>query len=241
MGTDPAGIGAHPRLGQIIDGTFDGYLDSWAVAARNDGRPIVLRFAAEMNGNWYPWSESLNGNAVGEFAQAWRHIHDRFEAVGADNVIWLWSVNRTNNLSTDIATYYPGDEYVDWVGMSGYLRQLTPGVTPSFSATFDLTLGQLRALTTKPILLAEIGAGTDETNKSAWIRSLFSGMAASPDIIGFLYFNDQKVGGDWRLQTSQAVVNAFADGVDHPRWRTGVNPGGMVPGQRVTLPASGVS
>jgi len=235
------GASRQPRLGEIIDGTYDAYIDQWATATRDHGKPIVLRFAAEMNGNWYPWSESVNGNSQGEYVQAWRHLHDRFEAVGADNVIWLWSSNRVDSLSTTLSSYYPGDAYVDWIGMAGYWRQVRAGQPPTFATTFGRTLTQLRAISNKPILLSEVGAGTDEANKIAWIRSFFDGLAASPDIIGFIWFNDQKSGGDWRIQVTQGIVDAFADGVDDSRWRTGVDPGGMIPGQRITVPARGVS
>ena len=78
------------RLRNIIAGRFDPYIRP-GQDARRLRRPVRLRFAQEMNGNWYPWSEHANGNRPHEFVRAWRHIHDIFRAAGATNVEWVWS------------------------------------------------------------------------------------------------------------------------------------------------------
>ena len=74
------------QLSDVIAGTYDSYIREFAEAARDWGHPFFLRFNWEMNGNWFPWSEGVNGNQPGEFVAAWRHVHDIFTAVGADNV-----------------------------------------------------------------------------------------------------------------------------------------------------------
>ena len=197
-----------------------------------------MRLAAEMNGSWYSWSSGVNGNEAEDYVDMWRHVHDRFDAAGADNVVWLWSVNRSDNLRTDIADYWPGEEYTDWVGISGYWRGFDGAPEPTFSAIFDKTLGELRAITTKPILLAEVGAGTSvDADRVLWLNTLFDGLSRNLDIIGFVYFNDVKSGGDWRIQFSQTMVDAFADGVESDRWESGVLPTGMTAGDRLNVPA----
>ena len=232
------GADSQPTLRSIADGDWDFYIDEWAAAAAAHGQPIVLRLASEMNGNWYSWSEEANGNQEGDFIDMWRHVHGRFDAAGADNVVWLWSVNRSDNLKTDIATYWPGEEYTDWVGISGYWRGLQGAPEPTFDAIFSKTLGELRALTAKPILLAEIGAGTNvDSDRVGWLNTVFAGLSANPDIIGFVYFNDVKAGGDWRIQFSQGMVDAFAAGVSDDRWESGSLPVGMKIGDRLSVPA----
>ncbi len=234
------GSGSHPKLAEIAAGDWDPYIDAWAEAAVAHGQPIVLRFAAEMNGNWYPWSENGFGNSPGEFAPAWRHVHDRFRLAGADNVVWLWSVNRVDNLSTDMSGYWPGGDYVDWVGISGYWRGYQAAPEASYQAVFGRTIGELRQLTEKPILLAEMGAGTEvDADRVDFLESVFAGLATDTDIIGFVYFNDRKAGGDWRVQYSQRLVDAFAAGVGNERWPSGVLPPGMELGERVSIPAYG--
>lgn len=232
------GADRQPTLREIADGDWDTYIDDWANAAAAHGQPIVLRLAGEMNGNWYSWSEQLNGNSQGDFIDMWRHVHGRFEAAGADNVVWLWSVNRSNNLKTDITTYWPGEQYTDWVGISGYWRGFDGAPAPTFDAIFGKTIAELRSITAKPILLAEIGAGTNvDADRVNWLTTVFDGLAANPDIIGFVYFNDTKAGGDWRIQFSQPMVDAFAAGVADQRWTSGALPTGMKIGDRLSVPA----
>lgn len=209
-----------PHLADIANGAWDDYLNRWANAAKLQNLPIALRFAQEMNGDWYSWSEGKFGNRTGDYIRAWRHVRDLFDAAGADNIIWVWSPNRVDNLADrTLARVYPGDRYVDWVGMSGYYRDSGPGIAPSFDGTFAKTLAELkRVAPTKLILLTEVGAGTSESNRTAWIQSFFAGLLAHPEIIGFAWFNDFKSGGDWRIAYSGATASAFAAGVADPRY-----------------------
>ncbi len=64
------------RLINIIDGKFDSYIRAWAKSLAALKHPVLLRFAQEMDGNWFPWGDYANGNHPGQFVQAWRHVHD---------------------------------------------------------------------------------------------------------------------------------------------------------------------
>ena len=57
--------------------------ERWARQVAAYKGPVLLRFAQEMNGRWYPWSESTNGNHRGEFVRAWRHVHAIFDRAGS--------------------------------------------------------------------------------------------------------------------------------------------------------------
>jgi hypothetical protein len=207
-----------PHLRDIANGEWDEYFTQWATAVKANEKPVALRFAQEMNGNWYSWSDGRFGNANGDFVKAWRHVHDLFAEAGADNVLWVWSVNRVDTLpDKTLARVYPGDEYVDWIGVSGYYRE--PTVAPSFENTFGLTLAEIeRVAPDKLIMLTEVGAGTTEENRVAWIQSFFASMLEHQDIVGFNWFNDFKSGGDWQIQFSQATTQAFAAGVADSRY-----------------------
>ena len=231
------GADSQPTLRSIADGEWDPYIDEWAAAAAAHGQPIVLRLAAEMNGNWYTWSEQTNGNSEGDYVDMWRHVHSRFEAAGADNVVWLWSVNRSDNLKTDIIDYWPGEEYTDWVGISGYWRGHEGAPEPTFDSVYSNTLSELREITAKPILLAEVGAGTNvDADRINWLTTLFDGLETNPDIIGFVYFNDNKAGGDFRIQFSQGMVDVFAEGISGDNFESGALPTGMKIGDRLSVP-----
>src|SRR3712207_6839241 len=79
---DPGGGVDQPRyaLRRIASGAHDAYIREWATDARAWGKALLLRFAHEMNGDWYPWCERANGNRPGDYAAAWRHVHGVFRA-----------------------------------------------------------------------------------------------------------------------------------------------------------------
>ena len=224
--TDERPPDEHFALHRIIAGRFDHYIDSFARDVKKTGMPLVIRLDHEMNGDWYPWSEDKSYNSPGEYVAMWRHVVDRFRAIGADKyVIWLWAPTRVDNISHQtIAQYYPGDDYVDWVGMSGYQRSSTSQAT--FDITFGKTLGLLRALTSKPIFLAEIGATESGGRKAQWIESLFDNLPKNPDIIGFSWFNlavtsgggSDEVTNDWRINSSGPSILAFKHGIAKARY-----------------------
>jgi hypothetical protein len=215
-------------LASIIDGSHDEYIDRFATEVRDLGLPVAIRFAHEMNGNWFPWSEERNGNKKGEYVQAWRHVHDRFTALEATNAIWIWSPNVISaRPSVRLAPLYPGDGYVDWMGMVGYYRRVFVDdrgnpKPATFANTYQSTLDELRSVAVKPIVITELGATEVGGNKSAWIRSLFQGLADNPDVVGFVWFDHSVNGTDWRIESSDAASTEFAGGVADPRYRAGV-------------------
>jgi beta-mannanase len=223
------------ELSTIIDGDHDAYLTRWADALVANGLPLAIRLDHEMNGNWYPWAEGVNGNEQGEYVEMWRHVHDLFEARGANELVaWVWAPTRvegtpTKNRSLEYTeSLYPGDDYVDWVGLTGYLRN-SPETPQSgdFQGTFGKTLDQLRQITTKPIVLAEMGAAelgsTKDAQKPRWIDSLFAELAKpeNDDIVGFSWFNltattvssGSYLTNDWRITSRQDSLDAFRRGI----------------------------
>jgi hypothetical protein len=224
-GTDP-GVNAQYTLESIIDGSHDAFIEAWAKAAAAQHYPLVLRFAHEMNGNWFPWSEQTNGNSAGQYVAAWRHVHDIFTAEGATNVIWLWSPNIdtwcgtcTNTHSTPMAELYPGAAYVDWVGLTGYYRKVITNPDGSIKpATYDNTFGssisELEAAAPgKKVLLSEVGATEVGGQKEAWMQSVFAGVEADPNLLGLVWFDHSYDGNDWRIESSPAASAAWAAGV----------------------------
>lgn len=226
------------RLSRIYGGAFDDYVRSYARGIRDLKLPVVIRFDHEMNGNWYPWAEwsdvqgvSINGNQQGDYPKAWRHVHDIFQAEGAnDYAIWLWSPNRVNRICGQRrpVAFYPGNDVVDWIGMSGYYRNYDQlggpcdDIGASFDAVFGNTLTELRAITgNKPIFLSEIGATERGGDKSRWIADLFRGLGHNTDIVGFSWFSLAVSSGgekdrfthDWRVNSSVESQNAMRVGL----------------------------
>ena len=86
--SDP-GAGRFERFRRIAEGNHDAYIRRWARAAKKYGGPVIVRFAHEMNGNWFPWSLLNFDNDPAAFQTAWRHIVGIFRNVGATNVAFL--------------------------------------------------------------------------------------------------------------------------------------------------------
>jgi hypothetical protein len=208
------------QLGDVIAGNFDSYIREWAEGAKDWGHPFFLRFNWEMNGNWFPWSEGVNGNQPGEFVAAWRHVHDIFTQVGATNVTWVWCPNvDPGHQMQDLGSLYPGDEYVDWTGLDGYNwgdNPAGPRGWMSFNELFRQTYDEITAKVApgKPLVIAETGSSEYGGSKAAWIEdALHSATSEYPDLRGLLWFENYADGMDWPLETSQSATGAFAAGL----------------------------
>ncbi|MEO5320177.1 glycosyl hydrolase [Arthrobacter sp. CC3] len=198
-------------LDRIAAGDFDAYITQWGQALASWGQPVQLRFAHEMNGNWYPWAEGVNGNQPGDYVQAWRHVHDVVAATGASNVDWVWSPNVPYFGSTDLAGLFPGAGYVNVVALDGY----NWGTSASWSSwmspqdLFAPGIAQLRTLAPGlPILIAEVASAEAGGSKAQWNTDLVSYLAAQADVEGFVWFHMQKE-TDWRINSSDASAAAF--------------------------------
>src|SRR5437764_3314519 len=113
-------------LAEILSGRDDAMIRARAQAVAALEKPVFLRWGWEMNGSWSEWGGAANGGADAgprRYVAAWRHIHDLFREEGATNVAWVWSPNDSDVPDepwNHWTHYYPGDAYVDWVGIDGF-------------------------------------------------------------------------------------------------------------------------
>jgi hypothetical protein len=199
-------------LANIAAGRYDGYLISYADQVRRFGGPVIIGFAHEPNGNWYPWGQGRSSPA--NFIAAWRHIVDVFRAQGADNVTWLWTVNSMGNGVGPIAGLWPGAAYVTWVGIDGYY--VRPGDT--FASVFGPTIAAVRQLTSDQILISETAVGPATGDQPGKIADLFAGVRAQ-HLLGLVWFDKAQDNGpyrqDWQLEGDPAAIAAFRRGADY--------------------------
>lgn len=105
-----AHIAFEPKdISQVRD---DGYLRGFARKAKESGIPVFIRFAGEMNGAWTPYHKDPD-----LYIQKFRLVADVFHQE-APNVAMVWCVNDIPE--HNITRYYPGENYVDWVGVNFY-------------------------------------------------------------------------------------------------------------------------
>ena len=192
---NPSGI----NIGAIAAGRYDRYLSTYAKAVRTYHRSIILSFGHEMNGYWYSWGYRHTSPAV--FVAAWRHIVTLFRTLGARNVTWLWTVN-TVHKKTGVPSpgpWWPGQAYVNWVGIDGYYT--SPSAV--FASVFGPTIVYLRTLTHDPILITETSA-TPAAVQPAKIADLFQGIHLY-GLLGFVWFNSVDK-TDWRISSPEAMA-----------------------------------
>jgi mannan endo-1,4-beta-mannosidase len=192
-----------PSIADIADGATDAYTRKFASAVRTLNLPVAISFGHEMNGNWYPWGTTATDPV--DYVRAWRRIHDTFLDVGAANVIWVWSPNNINPVpQVPLKPFYPGDSYIDWIGVVGYY---TDSGASTFPMLFGPTMAVVRKFTHKPILIVET-ASQPGPRKRKDVSDLFAGVAASPDVIGFIWFDYVKR-ADWRIGSDPLALAEF--------------------------------
>ncbi len=124
------------KLTDIINGMHDTAITNWAIAAKAIAHPILVEFGTEMNGFWFSWNGRYYGAGTTDqygdstypdgpeiFRDAYRHIIDLCDQAGADNLTWFFHFDVHNDPDewwNDPVYYYPGDAYIDWLGVSTY-------------------------------------------------------------------------------------------------------------------------
>ena len=205
----------HEPLDEIIAGTHDATFHLRAKGARDLGVQIYLRWGHEMNGNWYSWSGAMNGAASGgaaKYIAAYHHVHDLFVADGATNVIWVWCplvADVPNESWNHWTNYYPGDDYVDWVGLDAYnWGTSAPCCTwQSFSQLATDLYDDYAAK--KPIMIPEISSAELGGNKAAWIGDLRTQLETRFTGIKAIVWFDINKETDWRIASSPPTLTAY--------------------------------
>jgi hypothetical protein len=206
-------------LQDILNGKYDAYIEKFGEMAALFGKPLMVRWGHEMNGNWYPWSGPRNGFSASNYIKTYQHVHDLTIKSGGSNVIWLWSPNAVstpNCSSNTFASYYPGDSYVDWIAMDGF----NFGASQSWShwTEFDELFDELYQVLqenfpNKPIMIGEMGTSPSGGKKSRWMENFFRvTKKCYKNIRAWTWFNINKE-TDWRFDSDKEVFNQFKKGV----------------------------
>ncbi len=208
------------HLQDIINGNWDSYIRARAAEFASVGAPIMVRWAHEFNGNWYPWGIANNNSNPALYVSAYRRVHDLVVAAGATNVQWIWCFNNDstpNSSFNDPAQSYPGDAYVDWVGVDGYNWGLAPSWDPagnywrSFDSMFSSAYSRARGIAPRrPVMVGEYASTEDGGNKAQWVNDMSSVLNSGryPDLKSVVYF-DQDKEERWSGTSSSAVQTAF--------------------------------
>lgn len=230
-------------LRAIVAGKWDGYIDRWADGAKAFGMPMLVSWGLEMNGTWFPWSgyhygggklipgkEQPRYEGPDLYKRAYRYVVDRVRARGATNILWGFHVNHTTYPAepwNDFASYYPGDEYVDWLAMSVYGMMFKYQGWASFADVADKAYDELCAIhPDKPVVFAEWGVAEFPGigSKADWIREVFAGIPGKyPRVRAAVYWHERWQNADksysnLRVHSSPESLQAYREGVASPHW-----------------------
>jgi mannan endo-1,4-beta-mannosidase len=241
-------------MARAARGDYDAYLNAWADRLKAfvsgpdgrlgtaDDRRVYIRLAHEMNGNWYPWSAPAGGTSA-SYVTTWQRVRAIFSTRGFDarSVQWIWAVNHEDVGNLRAEDYYPGHEYVDWIGIDGY----NWGSSQSWSSwrtpdqVFGPMIARLRAISsTKPLAITETAASTampgkvDVAAKSQWITQLFDYTTGTAGARMLVWFNEDKE-TDWAVFGGTNGDDTYRSGRTtykvYRSYRTAVQGAGLIP------------
>jgi len=224
-----AGIASDPAWSlrtAVLSGQNDGYIDSWARGLSAYGLPVLLRFAHEMHNQTYPWSVGVNGNTATDYLDSWRHVRAIFARYKTDNVKWVWNPNTMGTASAAdyILVYrqlYPGDDLVDWIGLDIYNTGPALDWGAPYWRSFDDVLTQpynaITAVSSKPLILPEIGTAEVGGSKPDWVTHAMSDqlLASFPRLRALVWFDLNKETA-WELDSTQPALHAWLNAASQP-------------------------
>ena len=233
-------------LQRIIDGDYDTQLTAYAQAARDTGLAMLMDFAPEANGNWYPWSGACNGagsktgfgnpalaDGPERFAAAYRHVISLFTRAGARNITWFAhyaAYDKPVASWNKMQAYYPGDHYIEWAGISAMGAQKASDLknwNPSLARVVQDNYSELsRVSAHRPLAILKWGdvAGGKNPTQAQFVSGALAALSTNkwPRIKAISYWdlswdNGGSIGWSrMRLGASPATLRAYRQGIAHP-------------------------
>lgn len=216
--TPVANVEVMVRAADIAAGTYDLEITQWALRVkawldRGGGRSLLIAPLQEMNGDWVPYGMDPEG-----FKRAYRRFVEIFRHLDLDEtkVRWVFAPNAWSVWPFMTVDYYPGDDVVDFVGVSAYNFGNIAG---RWSGVSDSGLGALDEIRSfapyKPFLITQVGSSTAGGDRDAWLRDLFQVAAHDPNVVGLIYFNFTKE-TDWKIWDGVNLASGWRDGMQMP-------------------------
>lgn len=213
---------------KIANGECDTLIQNIANNFKAYKKPVFFRFAWEMNIDTIAWSIQSTYSTPPQYIHAWQHMHDIFTKTGAQNVKWVFAVNVEKSSSIPIASLYPGDMYVDWVGIDGYNWGNTQSWSKweSFDRIFGPTYIRLTQIApNKPLMLSEFNSADSGGDKAAWLKDMLDGEIPLKytKVDAIVFFNENKLSQenvDWTLEKSQKYVDTVKNALKNPMYKS---------------------
>jgi hypothetical protein len=191
----------------VANGQFDGLIRNEAEAFKAYGRPVFLRWFWEMNLPNVPGHAACLGagdlqTQEQEYITAYQRIWTIFHDAGADNVAFVWGPSAAASAPTATG-FYPGNQYVDWIGFDLYDRAGKGTFPTVFHITYPTYANATYA--DKPMIITETGApedgpGMGSPTQAQWIQEIQSSLPTEfPEVHGVVYVDASDSAGDYVL------------------------------------------
>jgi beta-mannanase len=210
-------------LKHIAVGAYDAYFEEMADTLRDYGGPVFLSINHEMNGTWFPFSEAYPGSGVtaADFVASWRRIVDILRRKGANNVAFVWSPNvpdvpAVNQGGVGFQKYYPGDAYVDWIGVSFY----SGNPIENLSVIYNTYAAK------KPFFITEWATSPEKNQyypnfpgEGVWVQSVMQALQQKyPRVKAISWFQWLKADGNHLLERVPPQRVAYNQAIQNPRY-----------------------
>lgn len=215
--------GAGPAsYADIAAGKYDKAIDQAARNLKAFGKPVFVTFDHEADQK----SRRKRGTPQ-QFVAAWRHIHDRYQAMGARNVVWVWVVTGYPGNFAQVPSLYPGNRYVDWVSWEAEngagcpasnrdpaKRQTFEQLVTPFYDWLKSTGARAGIDAAKPYMITGFGTIAYPSNPGLavrWYRDVPGVLKRYPQIKAVQLWNSTLGANcDFRITTDPSVTKAFA-------------------------------
>lgn len=207
----------------ILLGKYDSCIDSLIADVKNFGHPVLMRLFNEMNGDWCNYSSFYTSRDPDVYIRLYRYVVDKFRAAGVNNVIWIWNPNEKsypNFLWNSEELYYPGSDYVDVVGLTGYNTGTYYASVGEKWRTFDEIYSDIYTkallLYNKPLMITEFSCSSIGGDKLAWVKDMFESLPDYPMIKAAIWWggcdydpSNGNVSRPYYIDDIEGVVDEF--------------------------------
>lgn len=213
---------------KIASGECDTFLHSAGNNMARLEKPIFFRFAWEMNVNTIEWSVQKFEDTPQDYVQAWQRMHTIFREEGANKLVWVFSPNIIIRDSIPYNELYPGDNYVDWVGLDGYNWGDTKSWSTwqNFNQVFRKSYEAITSIAPgKPLMLAEVNSVNTGGDKALWYKDMLEVQIPNkyPKVKAVVFFDENKEsqeGVNWTIDITPEALNAFKNGIHNPLYQS---------------------
>lgn len=224
----------------ILDGKYDEFLHDYAADVARFGHPVLFRPFNEMNGDWCTYSAYWSARDCSTYVELYRYVYSIFEEEGANkNTLWIWNPNEKSFPDfcwNFVDNYYPGDEYVDIVGLTGYnTGDYYEGETwRSFDEIYAPLYAQMAPQYQQPLMITEFACSSIGGDKAVWIADMFNHIKNYPHIKAAVWWDsadfdaDGTIARDYYIDNDKAALRVFKDHLaqsdykEDPRERTNI-------------------